>query len=217
MRYLEILDNGTKVHTSREIRFTEDPLLLARFCRHAPDDTCLDIGCGCGMIVLWLYDRGLRGTSVAIDISEEAVALTKAGISDSGATCINAELADAREYSGGPFTLAVCNPPYFKNSSGAVSPSAYRSKARSDITLGLADMAKCAERNLREGGRLCFCIPPARYDDALEALRLYGFGISRMERVFGTGAADAPRLLLIEAVKGYDGLPVITENKEVMR
>ena len=167
MRYLEILDNGTKVHTSKEIRFTEDPLLLARFCRHVPDDTCLDIGCGCGMIVLWLYDRGLRGTSVAIDISGEAIALTEAGIVDSGAECITAEIADAREYSGGPFTLAVCNPPYFKINGGAVSPSDYRSKARSDLALDLMDMAKCAGRNLAEADGLPCSGPVAALSDIL--------------------------------------------------
>ncbi len=214
MRFIEILDGGTVVRTSREIRFTADPLLLARFCSPKEDDTCLDIGTGCGIIILWLCDRGLRGHSAAIDISPEAIELTKRGLEESGITSVDAVLADARTFSGGPFSLIVCNPPYFRTGAGGVSGSDYRNISRSDSELTLRDMALCMARNLAPEGRACFCIPPARYDDAVQALDEAGLRVTRKALVYNSSGSDEPRLILLEAGSDPAGseTEIIVEN-----
>ncbi|MBR2805189.1 MAG: methyltransferase [Oscillospiraceae bacterium] len=214
MRFIEILDGGTVVRTSKEIRFTADPLLLAQFCRPREDDTCLDIGTGCGIIILWFCDRGLKGDSVAIDISPEAIELTKRGLEESGITSVDVALADARTFSGGPFSLIVCNPPYFRTGTGGVSGSDYRNISRSDSELTLRDMALCMARNLAPEGRACFCIPPARYDDAVQALDEAGLRVTRKSLVYNSSGSDEPRLILLEAGSGPAGseTEIIVEN-----
>ncbi|MGI5888763.1 MAG: tRNA1(Val) (adenine(37)-N6)-methyltransferase [Oscillospiraceae bacterium] len=199
MKFCEILDGGTHVYTSEKIRFTEDPLLLAGFCRTEPGDRVLDIGTGCGIILLKLCDTGLRGRSAGIDISGEAAVLLSRGLSDSGITWCSSILADARNYRSGGFTLAVCNPPYFRAESSVKSPSGERHAARADAYMTLGDMAACAHDNLVPGGRLCFCIPPEREEDAEKAMESNGLSRSRREEVPGRNGRT--RLLLIEAVR----------------
>ena len=211
MKFVEILDGGTVVRTSKNIRFTADPLLLAKFARHRAHDTCLDIGTGCGIIILWLCDRGLKGQSMAIDISDEACGLVSAGIESSGIDNVAVLKADARTYSGGPYSLIVCNPPYYKQDSGKRSPDPYRDISRTDSLFTLSDMAECIARNLAPDGRACFCIPPERYTDAEEALKANGLYVSRKTLVYNNKDPQDPRLLLIEAVKD-PGTSTITDS-----
>ena len=75
---VEILDNGTRVHTAPGATFGSDALLLARFAPPRPGDRTLDLCSGCGIVALCWHDMGHRGPCTALELDAAASALRAA-------------------------------------------------------------------------------------------------------------------------------------------
>ena len=203
---VEILDNGTRVHTAPGATFGSDALLLARFAPPRPGERALDLCSGCGIVALCWHDMGHRGPGTALELDPEASALCAASAADNGplAAHIIPVCGDLRQFClPGPererFDLVACNPPYFHG--GIQSPAARRAAARHDDTCTLADLAACAARALRHGGRLALCQRPERLAEVCAVLCAAGLEPKRLALVKNR-AGDRPWLFLLQARKG---------------
>ena len=219
----EYLKNGTEVVTGRR-GFSAAGPLLAAFSRAKKDDSALDIGSGCGIILLWLYDRGCRGRMTALEKDAEQSELCRLNLERSGADA-ETLLCDARAFEPDiKYDLALCNPPFF--SGGKLPEDCYRAAARHALTLGFGDAAASAARSLKSGGRYCVCCTPERLGDMLLAVSAAGFTPLRSRLCTHTAGAR-PFLALLEAVLGGDaGKAMLTmpaleldsaEGKEILR
>ena len=112
----ETLPNGTTVFTDENNKISFDALILSLFSKLKKFDRILDVGTGCGIIPLKLYDEGLLGETVALEISKDACALVNQAIEQNRLSRLSAICCDAREYmSDKKFDAVFCNPPYFEH------------------------------------------------------------------------------------------------------
>jgi tRNA1(Val) A37 N6-methylase TrmN6 len=201
----EILYNNTGVFCTPAHHFGSDALLLARFCEPKRGQTAADLCSGCGIVALEWHDRGHRGPCAAIELQPDGSELLRAALEAQNIDHIVPICADLRTFRAvdGPFqagTLDVCacNPPYF--TAGPQSPSEARATARHETTCTLEDVAACAFRLLKEGGKLALCHRPERLAEVLAVLRAYRLEPKRLAFVKNT-ADGAPWLFLVEAQK----------------
>ena len=119
------------------------------------------------------------------------------------ATHIRPVAADLRSYAlSGPekgrYALAACNPPYFTG--GLRSPDPRRAAARHADLCTMADVAACAARLLRSGGKLTLCQRPDQLAAVIAALCAAGLEPKRIQLV-RAAPGKAPWLFLLEAQK----------------
>ena len=202
---VEILDNGTRVLTAPGATFGTDALLLARFAQPRRNERALDLCSGCGIVSLVWHDAGHRGPCTALEIDPAASALCAAALAENtDAAHIAPVCGDLRQLcTAGPeqgqYDFAACNPPYF--AAGPRSPDPLRAAARHTDSCTAEDLAACAARALRDGGKLVLCQRPDRLADVFCALRAAGLEPKRLAFARKT-AQDAPWLFLTEAQKG---------------
>ena len=201
---VEVLDHGTLVHTAPGAAFGSDALLLARFARPRTRDRALDLCSGCGIISLLWHDAGHRGFCTALELDPDASALCVQAVAENGIDHITPVQGDLRTFcAAGPeqgrYGFAACNPPYF--TAGPQSPDPVRAAARHTVTCTTEDVAQCARRALRDGGRFVLCQRPDQLVEVLCALRAARLEPKRLAFV-RQRAGSTPWLFLVEAQKG---------------
>ena len=204
---IEPLGSGRRILVSRSHGFGTDAFLLASFASPSPRENAVDLGTGCGIIpTLWLGAKTVR-TALGIEISSEACELAKRTI-DTNGDGVRFEVLnmDMRRLEGSDverehFDLVCCNPPYFVENSGYVSPDPERARARADAHCTLEDVCAAARYLLRWGGRLCMCCRPERLCDLFCAMRASGIEPKKL-RLCQQRPEKAPWLALVEGKRG---------------
>ena len=199
----ERLDHGTVVYTAPPHQIGTDGLLLARFCPPRRAQQAADLGSGCGVVALTWHDGGHRGPCAAVERNEDAHRLLARALAEQpeAAAHIRAVWGDLRRFGAGEgpaFDLVACNPPYF--TAGRPSPDPARAAARHEETATFAEVAACAARLLRDGGRFAFCLPPDRLAQAFGVLAAARLEPKRL-RFVKKEPQRAPWLFLCEAQK----------------
>ena len=183
-----------------------DTFLLSSLPRLRPGLRVCDLGCGTGLLGLLLLqrERGLSVTGVELDPRAAALGVrctAENGLGDA-LRILQGDLREVRSFlSAGSFDLTVCNPPYYPPGSGAVSPEAGRSAARTELFCTLEDVCRAAAYLLRWGGALCLVHKPERLCDAMCALRSAGLEPKHL-RLVCRDAQAAPSLVLLEGRRG---------------
>lgn len=206
----EILPGGTLLYTTPGHPVTTDSLLLAAFCPVRAGWSACDLGCGAGVLLLSLADRGLAGAATGVDTDPEGLALLRRAAQESALPGVQAVQADVREFSTPfPFDLAVANPPYYTG--GAVSPNPRRAGARHQLAGALPDFCLAAARVLKDRGRFCLCWPAPALAALFAALAAANLAPKRLQLVRKAPAA-APWLALAEARKAAgEGLEILPD------
>ena len=198
-----------------------DSFLLSSLPKLKPGMQVCDLGCGTGFLSILLLQRQRELTVTGLDIQPEAVRLARLAAAGNGLqdrlTFLREDLRDTA-LPAGSFDLAVCNPPYFPPSSGALPEGEARRRARTEESCTLEDVCRAAARLLRWGGKLCLVHKPERLADLLWSLRSAGLEPKRL-RAVERRAGEAPSLVLLEARRGgRPGLaweaPLILETAE---
>lgn len=87
----------------------------------SPDDKALDLGCGYGIVGIWLYNEGCRDI-VMCDISDEAVNLSSGNLVLNNIQGVRVLKSDGlKDIPDSDFTLILSNPPYHTDFSVAKS------------------------------------------------------------------------------------------------
>lgn len=203
MSGVEILDNGTRVLTAPRAAFGTDALLLGRFAQPRRAEQALDMCSGCGIISLLWHDAGHRGPCTALELDPDANALCVQAVAENGIDHITPVQGDLRMFCAagpeqGKYDFAACNPPYF--TAGPQSPDPVRAAARHTVTCTTEDVAQCARRALRDGGRFVLCQRPDQLVEVLCALRAAGWNPSDWP-LCASAPGSTPWLFLVEAKK----------------
>lgn len=204
---IEPLGSGRRILVSRSHGFGTDAFLLASFASPAQRENAVDLGTGCGIIpTLWLGAGSVR-TVLGIEISSEACRLAERTIEANGDglrfEVLNMDLRKLEEsdVERERFDMVCCNPPYFAENSGYISPDPERARARADADCTLEDVCSAARYLLRWGGRLCMCCRPERLCDLFCAMRASGIEPKKL-RLCQQRPEKAPWLALVEGRRG---------------
>lgn len=201
----EPIGDGIVVHTSEEHRFGTDAFLLTHFSRYRAKDLVCEFGTGCGIIPLLMQKHRPPKHIYALDIQQQAIEQTKAGIAASGVSGITPILADLKDlWEDAPIgqtDLVICNPPYQPCGSGFECELEAQRIARHLVHCAPEDVCASAAKLLNFGGRLCICGRPERLPDYICAMRAAGLEPKRLQFV-QKNAASMPWLFLLEGKKG---------------
>ena len=190
-------------------RFGTDSVLLADFAAPRKRDVCVDLGCGTGAIalIMLMHNPTITVTGVEIqpgiaDMAKRSAALNNV---EDRYRVICADMRTAHEELGrGAFSLAVCNPPYFKAGGALLSEEEKVRIARHEGDISPADIAGSASRLIKNGGRFAVVYPAPRALEMMRAMQDAGIEPKRIRTVHGV-AGRAPKHVLIEGMKGASG------------
>ena len=211
------------IQSSETFRFGTDSVLLADFAKPRPRDICVDLGCGSGAIsfIMLMHNPGITVTGVEIqpeaaDMAERSAVLN--GVQERF-NVLCGDMRTAHEQLGrGRFSLAVCNPPYFKAGGALLSAGEKVRIARHEGDISPADIAASASRLIKNGGRFAVIYPAPRALEMMRAMEDSGIAPKRIRTVHGVEDRP-PKHVLIDGIKGASsGLhwmePLVLRDKD---
>ena len=191
-------------------RFSVDAVLAAGFCRPAPTDRILDLGCGSGVIGLILAFRhpGVRVTG--LEVQEEMARLAADNVEVNGLTermeVVQGSLRDiASLLAPESFDLVVSNPPYRPAGGGRISRGDQRARARHELDANISEVAAAAAFAVKNRGQVVFVYPAARSLALVAALKDARLEPKRLQPVYGRPGSPEASLVLVEALKNGGG------------
>lgn len=201
----QFLEGRLKLIQSRDgYRFSIDAVLLSEFVTIRPEDVVVDIGTGCGVILLILLLTKPAGYAFGLEIQEALASQARRnavlnGFEDKMGIILGdiknppmaKQIAD----------VVICNPPYRKAESGRINPDQRRAIARHEILASIDDILRAARNLLRKKGRLAMIYPSVRLVDILLRMRRFDLEPKKV-RINYPGLQSGARLALIEAVLG---------------
>lgn len=183
-----------------------DSQCLGGFAQVRKKEKVCDLGCGAGVLGLYLLSRESSLQVIGLELSEAAAALARENFASNSlnAQVVQGDLRQVRAlFPAGHFDLVVSNPPYF------VAGSGYSGGAeRMEETCTLDEVCAAAGWCVKNGGRFAIVHRPERLCDLFCTLRQYDMEPKRM--AFVQSRDLPPSSVLVEAYKqGKPGLTVL--------
>lgn len=204
-------------------RFGTDTVLLTDFARVKRGDRVVDLGCGTGAIGLIMLAHQEGITVDGVEIQEDVADMARRSAIINGAEDVfrvhHADMRTCHEFLGrGKFSLAVCNPPYFKAGGALLSAGEKRRIARHEGDITPDDIAASAARLIKNGGRFAVIYPAPRALEMMRAMQEGGIEPKRIRTVHGVEGRE-PKHVLIEGMKDASpGLhwmaPLVLQNRD---
>ena len=202
--YMEFLESsGQKIIVNNNLfKITNDPLLLADFCREniKKSGTLLDIGAGNGILPLLLCNANLTEIS-AVEIQKNSFDCLEKNIDlNSLSDKIIPYHTDINDFFPDfEFDYIISNPPYYRENSGSLSQSEEISIAKFEIKMTLDNLILNIKRLLKNHGTFYIIIIPGRLNDVLKAIYFQRLNISKLRTVIHN---NKTKFILIEGKKG---------------
>ena len=204
IRLDDLFVHGWKIYQDTdEFCFGTDAILLGAFAAEKRFANAADLGCGTGILPLLLASYPCAETVCGVELSRHCADLARQSVACNGIEDrVEIYCEDLRNTSlpAGKFDLVTCNPPYFLPGTGKLS-SEKKEPARREETCTFEDIAACAARLLKFGGRFCFVHKPERLCHVMTASSACGLE-PKVLRLIYPKADRAPELLLMECKKG---------------
>jgi len=196
----------------RGYRFSIDSVILAGFAAPFCRGAVLDLGTGCGVLLLLLsrLAPGI-GSGVGVELQEDLLDFARRNFHDNRPDGrLAAVPGDVRgEIPGvdpGSFDLVVSNPPYGRAGHGRRNPDPGKETARHEVTCALPELFAAASRFLSAPGRFAFILPYPRRTEIEPCAAKEGMRVELL-RVVHPRAGAPPSRLLCCAVRGGSGTP----------
>lgn len=216
---IEHFDNGISVLQSENLyKFTQDAILLAKFCNIKHSDNVLELCAGSGVISFYAYSLCPYNHLYFNEIQAEMCEVIKENIAFNGfkrrAKVFNCNLKELKLTDfPKPVDVVICNPPYQKvNNLSKINERPEIAIARHEIEATLEDIIKKSSELLKDKGRLYMVHLASRSTEIAVLTHKYGMEVKRMKFIFN-GVKEA-YLVLIEAIKNAHSGVRITKNKE---
>lgn len=225
LEHFEILnptENGPKVisvyQSENLYKFTQDAVLLAKFCNIKHSDNVLELCAGSGIISFYAYSLCPYNHLYFNEIQPEMCEIIEENIKFNNfkrrSKVFNCNLKNLK-LSDFPKNLdvVICNPPYQKLSPASkINERPEIAIARHELEATLEDIISKASELLKDKGRMYMVHMASRSAEICALSSKHNMEVKRMKFVFN-GDKEA-YLVLIEAVKNAKPGVRITKNKE---
>ena len=196
----------------RGYRFSIDSVVLAGFAAPFSRGAVLDLGTGCGVLLLLLsrLAPGMRA-GTGVDLQEGLLDFARRNFREN---CpeggLSAVPGDFRGEIPGveprSFDLAVSNPPFGRAGRGRRNPDPGKETARHEVTCTLPELFAAASRFLSAEGRFAFILPYPRLPEIEPCAAKEGMRADLLRAVHPRDGASPSRVLCC-AVRGGSGPP----------
>ena len=216
---LENFDNGISIIQSDDYyKFTQDAIMLAKFCNIKHSDYVLELCAGSGVISFYAYSLCPFNHLYFNEIQSEMCKIIEENIAYNNfkrrSKIYNCNLKELKltDFKK-PLDVIICNPPYFKVDNKSKINDKYEiAVARHEIEATLQDIIAKSSELLKGKGRLYLVHLASRSAEVCSLCSKYKLEVKRMKFIFN-GEKEA-YLTLFEAVKGAQAGVRITKNKE---
>ena len=193
--------------------FSSDAVLLANLVRATSKDTIVDFGTGSGVIAILALAKTKAAKAIGIEIQPVMANLAKKNVEinnlQSKIDIINADIKDAAKIIGKESVkVVVCNPPYFKSTSGVSSSISEIATSRTESTANLKDIIASASSILKYSGKLYMIHKSERLAEVLTELSLNKLEPKKLTMIYPK-ASKGVDTFIVEAQKcGAPGLTI---------
>lgn len=197
------LSNYQLIQKKNGFRFSLDAVLLAHFAQTKPAEKIIDLGCGSGVLPIFLYAQNQALKLTAVEIQSTYAELAKRNMVLNQVPCeiINADFRDLPKNMSNQFDSCLSNPPFFPLHTGKLNPSNEINIARHEIYCTLDDLLKTVKRLLKPKGRFYLIYRPERLSELLALCENYNLKPKVLRFIQPYQEAKA-NLVLLEAIKG---------------
>ena len=198
--------------------FSSDAVLLANLVRATSKDTIVDFGTGSGVIAILALAKTKAAKAIGIEIQPIMANLAKKNVEinnlQSKIDIINADIKDAPKIiEKESVKVVVCNPPYFKSTSGEVSNISEVALSRTESTATLVDIVKSAAEILKYSGKFYMIHKSERLAEVLTCLSNNKLEPKKITMIYPK-ASKAVDTFIVEAQK--NGAPGLTIDSVIV-
>ncbi len=194
-------------------RFSVDSVLVSHFVSVRENTRILDLGSGCGIILLILLYRWGKKISeiVGVEFQHNLASLAKKNLQANGfQTTGKIVEGDIRKLSSlvapESFDSIVCNPPFFGHGSGRQSSSEEARLARHQILANLDDFFAASALAVKNKGTVYFIYPAGQIGTFITLLGKHRLQVKKLQFVYSyPQMKNNARLVLIECSKNGGG------------
>lgn len=208
----EFLNGRLRLIQSKDgYRFSIDAILLSEFVTIRKGDVIVDLGTGCGVILLMLLLTKSTGHTIGLEIQQGlADQAARNAILNGFENKMDVVIGDIKYHplSRESADVVICNPPYRRAKSGRINPDVRRAIARHELLASLDDILRAARGLLRKKGRLALIYPSARLADILVRLKHYDFEPKRLRINYPDLKSNAKLTLIEASLHGKPGLEI---------
>jgi len=205
-------DRGYILQKREGYRFSLDAVVLADFAarlrgkaRAGKSTHYLDLGTGCGIILVLLAKWGGGLTGYGVEIQEALAELAGRNLRLHGledrfqVLCTNLTDLPSR-LPRASFDWITSNPPYRRIDTGRINPDPQKALARHELAASLEDLCRVTAYLLREKGRAFLVYPAGRFAGLIARLREAGLEPKTARPVYPKPGERAT-WVLVEAVR----------------
>lgn len=183
-----------------------DAMLLAAYAKLPKNGTCVDLGCGNGVIPILMQARYGGKRLVGLEIQDVNVDLAKRNVSlnhlEESLEIVRGDIKEASLLLGKcAFDVVTSNPPYMDAGHGLTNPEDHKAIARHEILCTLQDVIREAAALLKNQGHFYMIHRPQRLVEMMQLMREYHLEPKRIRFVHPFREKEAT-MVLIDAVKG---------------
>lgn len=194
-------------------RFSVDALLLAGLTRVKPQDRIVDLGTGCGVVLLIFAFRKMGSELVGVEIQSELARLAEKSVVTNGFShriqiCNHDFRKAAERFEAERFDLVVSNPPFRRLDTGRINPHTQKARARHELFGSVRDVFAAGRHLLRKGGRLAVVYPSVRLGHLMVAAHQEGFAPKELTVIHSRPSTPGCLVHLECRKEGGEGLRV---------
>lgn len=199
-------------------KFTQDAIMLAKFCNIKHSDDVLELCAGSGVISFYAYSLCPYNHLYFNEIQAEMCKIIEENINFNGfkrrSKIFNCNLKELKPTDFiKHLDVIICNPPYFKVEENHKINEKYEiAVSRHELEATLEDIIAKSSELLKDKGRLYMVHLATRSAELVALCAKHKLEVKRMKFIFN-GEKEA-YLVLIEAVKNAKPGVRITKNKE---
>jgi len=193
------------IQKKKGYRFSVDPILLSQFVKIRKNERVIDLGTGCGVLLLLLSWNTNARSFVGVEIQKGLAECAKKNVAlnhlEDRISILKQDFRKLRTvFPPGSFDVALSNPPYRKYQTGRVNPSTEKAIARHEIKGNLEDLISIASYLLPPKGRCYLIFPALRTVDLFAKLRDGKLEPKRIQFVYPRIGEEA-KFVLAESLK----------------
>ncbi len=186
-------------------RFSADSILLSQFVRIRKNERVIDLGTGCGILLLFLSQTAKAHSFVGVEIQKGLAECAQKNVVlnhlDGRISILRQDYRELRKtFPPGSFDVVLSNPPYRKYRSGRINPSFEKAVARHEIKGTLQDLISTVSYLLHPKGRCYLIFPAVRTVDLIVSLRSEKLEPKRLQFVHPRPEGEA-KFVLTESIR----------------
>ncbi len=193
------------IQKKKGYRFSVDPVLLSQFVRIRKNERVIDLGTGCGILLLLLSQNANTHSFVGVEIQRGLIECAEKNVVlnhlEDRISILKQDFRELKRiFPPGSFDVVLSNPPYREYRTGRINPLMEKAIARHEIKGRLEDLITVASYLVPPKGRCYLIFPALRTVDLFVSLRNGKLEPKRIQFVHPRIGEEA-KFILTESLK----------------